>query len=224
MQMVCSAFVSKTYSSVQWLSMVWLVKICIVEINLYSLNLYNWWNLSDCAGWFRLKLFDKSDIMLIQEITTIHLSLKFLCFSSVLFNNKLVHNTVQYQYTITFPQITNLKSFNLWIGNYLCLATTVQYFVLYTEQKSVLLMADSSLSLMSQYKARFLQVYVPIILNSFSPSGNPQAFDCCPCPGSWVFDTKSLLRVENLNPVKVGWEIWAQRVWNLQKRWYFLFF
>ena len=155
MQMVCSAFVSKTYSSVQWLSMVWLVKICIVEINLYSLNLYNCWNLSDCAGWFRLKFFDKSDIMLIQEITTIHLSLKFLCFSSVLFNNKLVHNTVQYQYTITFPQITNLKSFNLWIGNYLCLATTVQYFVLYTEQKSVLLMADSSLSLMSQCKARF---------------------------------------------------------------------
>ena len=93
--------------------------------------------------------------MLIQEITTIHLSLKFLCFSSVLFNNKLFHNTAQYQYTITFPQITNLKSFNLWIGNYLCLATTVQYFVLYTEQKSVLLMADSSLSLMSQCKARF---------------------------------------------------------------------
>lgn len=142
--------------------------------------------------------------MLIQEITTIHLSLKFLCFSSVLFNNKLFHNTVQYQYTITFPQITNLKSFNLWIGNYLCLATTVQYFVLYTEQKSVLLMADSSLSLMSQCKARFLQDYVSINLNSFSPSGNPQAFDCCPCPGSWVFDTKSLLRVENLNPVKGG--------------------
>lgn len=32
----------------------------------------------------------------------------------------------------------------------------------YTEQKSVLLMADSSLSLMSQCKARFLQVFLQV--------------------------------------------------------------